>query len=294
MTGVLWASAAGVGFGVFQAVNRRAVGGVSDPYVSTFLQLSVALAVLVALMVGTQDLGVIAESTAAGIWYFVAAGVVHFAIGWTFLNMSQARIGAARSSPLFSTNPLWGVMIAGVWLREVPRAVVWLGVLVITAGALAVSLERVSDTGWGVGWRAALPGLATAVAWAVSPVLVKEGLDGLPSPLVGLTIGMAAAVALYGAGLAARRRAGAWEMSSEGLWLKLVAGVLVGFSVWARWEALDFATVAVVLGLGLLAVPVVLVLSPILMGRHVERVTPAVWGGAALVVGGSLLLVVAT
>lgn len=291
MTGALWAAAAGLGFGAFQAVNRRAVGGLADPYVSTFLQLVVALAVLVALTLGSEDIGVLGDATALGIGYFVAAGVVHFALGWTLLNMSQMRIGAARSSPLFSTNPLWGVFLAAVWLRELPRAVVWAGLLLITAGALAVSLERVSETGWDVGWRDALPGLGTALSWAISPILVKEGLEGLSSPLLGLTLGMAAAVLLYGAGLAARPRPNGWAVSREALWLKLAGGLLVGFSVWARWEALDFATVAVVLALGLLSVPVVLVLSPILMGRAVERVTVSVWGGAALVVGGSLLLV---
>jgi hypothetical protein len=48
-----------------------------------------------------------------------------------------------------------------------------------------------------------------------------------------------------------------------------------------------------VLALGLLSVPVVLVLSPVLMGRHVERVGRAIWIGATLVVVGSLMLVVA-
>lgn len=293
MTGALWAAAAGLGFGVFQAVNRRAVGGMADPYVSTFLQLVVALIVLVALTLGSEDVRMLGDATALGIGYFVAAGVVHFAVGWTLLNMSQMRIGAARSSPLFSTNPLWGVFIAAVWLREIPRLVTWAGILLITAGALAVSLERVSETGWGVGWRDALPGLGTALAWAISPIFVKKGLEGLASPLIGLTLGMAVAVVLYGVGLALTGRRGGWEVSREAQWLKLGAGILVGFSVWARWESLDFASVAVVLALGLLSVPVVLLLSPLLMGRAVERVTLAVWGGASLVVGGSLLLVLA-
>jgi len=40
-------------------------------------------------------------------------------------------------------------------------------------------------------------------------------------------------------------------------------------------------------------VPVVLLLAPLISGRHVERVTALVWAGGLLVVGGSLLLVVA-
>ena len=45
------------------------------------------------------------------------------------------------------------------------------------------------------------------------------------------------------------------------------------------------------LALGLLSVPVVLTLSPLLMGRDVERVNTQIWAGGALVVAGGLLLV---
>ena len=78
----------------------------------------------------------------------------------------------------------------------------------------------------------------------------------------------------------------------DAVWLKVLAGVLVALSTWGRWVALDRTSVGAVLALGLLSVPVVLLLSPILMGREVERVNLYVWLGAALVVGGSLLLVV--
>ena len=46
MTGPALAAAAGLGFGVFQTLNRRAVGGMKDAYLATFLQLLVALGVL--------------------------------------------------------------------------------------------------------------------------------------------------------------------------------------------------------------------------------------------------------
>jgi uncharacterized membrane protein len=46
-----------------------------------------------------------------------------------------------------------------------------------------------------------------------------------------------------------------------------------------------------VLALALVSVPIVLFLSPLLVGRHLERVTPKVWIGAALVVAGALTLI---
>ena len=56
----------------------------------------------------------------------------------------------------------------------------------------------------------------------------------------------------------------------------MVAGALVALATWGRWAALDLATVGVVLALSLLAVPTVLLLAPLLAGRHVER-SPAHW-----------------
>jgi drug/metabolite transporter (DMT)-like permease len=292
VTGPALAAAAGLGFGVFQTLNRRAVGGMSDAYLATFLQLLVALAVLVVASLTTEDVGLLGDATTLSLAYFSLAGIIHFSLGWTLLNISQMRIGAARTSPLLATTPVFGAAIAVVILQEFPGALVWLGVALVTAGALVVSLERVSEVGWGVSWEDALPGLATALAWAASPVLIKEGLEGLPSPLLGLTLGMIVAVLAYAVALPFRPSV---EGSGLGSWdalaFKLVAGLMVGLSVWARWASLDYAAVAVVLALGLLSVPVVLLLSPLLMGRHVERVTAQVWLGAALVVIGGLVLV---
>jgi drug/metabolite transporter (DMT)-like permease len=292
VTGPALAAAAGLGFGVFQTLNRRAVGGMSDAYLATFLQLIVALAVLVFASLTTEDVGLLGDATTLSLAYFSLAGLIHFSLGWTLLNISQMRIGAARTSPLLATTPVFGAAIAVVILQELPGALVWLGVALVTAGALVVSLERVSEVGWGVSWEDALPGLATALAWAASPVLIKEGLEGLPSPLLGLTLGMVVAVLAYAVALPFRPGV---EGSGLGSWdalaFKLVAGLMVGLSVWARWASLDYAAVAVVLALGLLSVPVVLLLSPLLMGRHVERVTAQVWLGAALVVIGGLVLV---
>jgi len=264
----------------------------SDAYLATFLQLLVALAVLAVASLTTTDFGLIAEATAAGLAFFALAGLVHFFVGWTLLNMSQMRIGAARTSPLLSTNPLFGVVVAAITLGELPHMLGWLGIGLIMAGAFVVARERVAETGWGVGWTDSVFGLGTAVAWAISPVLIKEGLDGLSSPLLGLTLGMAAAVLAYAVLVVLRGVPSTGAVGSRAaLGFKLLAGVMVGLSVWARWVSLDTTTIAVVLALGLLSVPVVLVFSPLLMGRHVERVTPQLWLGGGLVVAGGLVLI---
>ena len=67
--------------------------------------------------------------------------------------------------------------------------------------------------------------------------------------------------------------------------------MLVGLATWTRWVALDLAPVAIVLALSLVSVPVVNLLSPLMVGRDLERVTIQVWLGSGLIIGGSLAII---
>jgi uncharacterized membrane protein len=141
------------------------------------------------------------------------------------------------------------------------------------------------------GWRSALYGLGTALAFSISPIFIRHGLQDLPSPLLGVTVGMIASTLAYGLILLFRRDGSRGEpIPRRAMGLQVAAGVMVGLSTWARWVALDLAPVGVVLALGRMSVPVVILLSPILIGGHLERVTLKVWLGAALIVAGSLVL----
>ena len=141
------------------------------------------------------------------------------------------------------------------------------------------------------GWRGMLYGLGTALAFSISPIFVRHGLEDLSSPLLGVTLGMLASTVAYGLILLLRRNHVTQGTIPRTAWvLQIAAGVLVGLSTWARWLALDIAPVGVVLALGRLNVPVVILLSPFVVGQHLERVTWRVWLGAALIVAGSLVL----
>jgi drug/metabolite transporter, DME family len=292
VTGVLWAAASGIGFGLFQSVNVRAVRQLDDVYVSTFLQLLVAAAVLLVACIVAGELPLLSDASAWAWISFALAGAIHFFLGWTLLNASQDRIGAARTSPLLTTTPLFGVAIAAVTLGQLPGAAALAGIAVTVAGALVITDPR-SEAG--IRWQDSIPGLATAFLWALSPVFTVEGLDELDSPLLGVTIGMVFSVLAYALLLAAApgERRSALDLPREGVALKLVSGVLVALSIWGRWLALDLADVGVVLALNLIAVPTVLLLAPVIAGRHLEHVDARIWLGAGLVVAGTLILIAA-
>ncbi|HJW83898.1 MAG TPA: EamA family transporter [Anaerolineae bacterium] len=294
----MWAVIAGVGFGLFQTLNRRAVSGM-DVYLATFLQLLISALVLVAICIFTVDVGLLRQAPIEALISFALAGFIHFFTGWTFLNMSQKRIGAARTSPLIGTTPLFATVIAAVTLHEVPDWLSLAGIVLIVAGVYVVS-ARSGQAPAGTNasaaqttiWSGSLFGLAAAFCWALSPVFTRQGLKGLSSPLLGVTTGVLASALAYGLPLLLRyRQRGGLAASTDALFFKIVAGVLVGLSTWARWIALDLTAVAVVIALSTVSVPIVIVLSPLVSGKQQERVTAMLWIGAALIVGGVLLLV---
>ena len=289
MSGVLWATASGIGFGLFQSLNRRAIRGIEDPWVSTFLQLSVATAVLVAASLISEDLSRLGEASGEAIALFAVAGVIHFVLGWLFLNMSQMRIGASRTAPLITLTPLFGVGLAVVTLGEFPSPGALAAIAPIMVGAWVLASRGSGDVRID---RDSIFAFGTAFMWALSAVLTVEALEGLDSPLLGVTLGLLAATVALGGALVARGSLGAIRsIARNTLALKLFAAVLVAFATWFRLLALDETDVAVVLATNLVGVPITLVLAPLLVGRHLEQADARVWGGGLLVVAGILALI---
>jgi drug/metabolite transporter (DMT)-like permease len=156
-----------------------------------------------------------------------------------------------------------------------------------------LGLDRTAATGY-------LAGLLVAACWGTSPIFIAKGLVGLPSPLWGVAVGLAAAALVYLAWLVVRRpeprvRVLAWgALPSSGRaaigWLVL-SGLVLALGSVARTVALDVATVVLVLPLAQTATLWTIVLSPLLLGREVARITPRLVWGAVLIVGGVVLVV---
>lgn len=137
MTGALWAVGSGVGFGLFQSMNRRALAGM-DVALSTFIQLFVSAIVLAIVSALTEDVGLIASAPLDALAFFALVGLIHFFVGWTLLNLGQKLIGAARTGPLLATTPLFGAVLAAIWLQEVPGLATVAGMVLTVTGVLVL------------------------------------------------------------------------------------------------------------------------------------------------------------
>jgi len=291
MSGALWATISGIGFGFFQAFNRRA-GRAFDAYFSTFVLIAISALILAGAAVLTEDLSQLNGQPLMMYVNFAMAGLIHFFLGWTLLTIGQNKIGAARTGALSGTSPLFALFISALAFNEFLRLPVLGGILMLVSGVYLVSFDKNPFAGAsGRQWIDSLYGLGVAVCFSISPIFIRGGLENLDSPLLGVTIGMSFSALAYGI-ILLFRRANLLQgpLTTDAIIFQLLASVFTGLSTWTRWIALDKAAVGVVLALGRLNVPVVILLSPMLVGKAQENVTVRVWLGAALIVGGSLIL----
>lgn len=290
MNGIAWAIAGGIGFGVFQAVHRR-VNRVIDAYTSTLLLLvgaTVWLGIVAAL---TQDLSVLFDAPAWAYLAYMLAGTVHFFFGWTFLNLSQRRTGAARTGVVVAATPLVGSVMAWIFVSEPLSPATLLGVVAVSAGVVLIARDAAPSreaSRWHIPWA----GLGASLMWGTSPVIIRWGLDGLESPLLGLTLGLATASLLYGAGMRARARriTVAFPPVTALRWV-FVSSILVAFALASQWKAWELIEISVAITLLQLATPTVVILAPLLTGDDTEYATRSLLLGMAAVVGGSMLVV---
>ncbi len=196
VSGVLWATASGIGFGLFQSVNRRAIRGIEDPYVS---DVPPAVGGHGDPRGGEPRLGgpeparrrerrgdralrdrrdhplrprLAAPQREPGADRRLAHGAADHADAAV---RGRARGGGARRA-------------AERWRRSRRSCRSWSGAWLLASrgsGRLRSSATRSSRFG-------------TAFMWALSAVLTVEALEGLDSPLLGVTLGLLAATAALG------------------------------------------------------------------------------------------------
>lgn len=283
---MLWAAAAGIGFGLFQAFHRRA-NQLIDAVSATFVLLLIAVTVVGTGSAVTQDTSVIGT---APVWAFLAfalAGIVQFFFGWTLLSLSQQRDGASRTGIAIAATPLIGSIMAAIFLDEPVSAATFVGVILAAAGVALMS-QRGGNAASGLG---AVPwfGLASAFCWGTAPLLVRWGLEGLDVPLIGVALALASAATAYAVMIALRRHR--VHVPRDAYRWIVLSSLLAAGAIAAQWQAWDLIEVTVAITLMQLATPVVVFAAPIVIGTEMERVTPVLVLGMIAVLAGSLLVV---
>lgn len=121
-------------------------------------------------------------------------GAFNSAIPFTLFAYAALSITAGMASVLNATVPLFGALVAWLWLRDKLTMLQWLGLAIGFAGVVWLSADHASFT-LGGGWSAIAAALVASVSYAISGSMVKRYFAHI-RPLAVATGSQLAAAAL--------------------------------------------------------------------------------------------------
>ena len=168
----------------------RIAAPVFGPIVVADLRTAIAAAVLLLLLALRGGAGDLAPNALR----LVALGAFNSAIPFTLFAYAQLSITAGMAAILNATVPLFGALVAWLWLRDKLTWPQWLGLAVGFAGVAWLSADTAGFTpGGGTAIAAAL---VASVSYAVSGSMVKHYLGHVRPLAVAAGSQLAAAVLL--------------------------------------------------------------------------------------------------
>ena len=277
MDAVVLALASAALFGSMTVALRFALARVPDAESGALHTIAAALAV-------TLPFALVGDLELKATWPFLLAGVLGPGGSQLLFTLAVRDAGPSRTSVTVGTAPLFSVAIALALLGEPAKAGVIAGAVLIVVGGIVLVREpgRPEHVKWiGLGFA-----LVATVVFAVRDNLVRHlSLDTEVEPA------LAAAATLLAGGvtvavwlLASRRR-----VPLAGWRAFVPAGVLFGLSYLCLFEGYYRGRVSVVSPLVATESLWGVALSALLLRRH-ELVGPRLFGGAALVVAGGVLI----
>ncbi|WP_276259578.1 DMT family transporter [Haloglomus litoreum] len=252
------------------------------------LLTNVVLILPVAVVSSYPDFGLTPTSVGA----FAMAGVVGTLLGRSLSYASIERIGASRTAPIKSSQPLHATLIAMVVLGEQVTPLHMAGIVLIVGGVAVVSwdLSRSSaDSSVDASPYELLVPLGAAFFYGLEPIFAKTGINQGTPVAVGLAI--KTLVALVGYTLVMRVR---WTLpdprtfdATQLRWYVL-AGLFNTAFLASFYLAIQVAPVSVVVPVVTTSPLVIVALSRAFL-PDIERVTWRVAAGAVVVVAGGVL-----
>lgn len=254
----------------------------SDPYTGFWINVAVGTA---GLWVAVLLTGGIGKVTAAGIAFFVLAGLIGTVAGRLLRFVSIEKIGASISAALINLHPLVSTLLAILVLGERVTTPILAGTTVIVLGTILLSVggQRVGFRPW----QLAVP-ILSAICFGIVAVLRKLGL-GEMGPVVGSAVNATTAFVAFTALVLASGHRGWRACRGVSLACFVAAGITENAAVFLNVVALGMGTVSVVSPLYGTAPIFVLLLSFFFL-RGVEALSARIIVGTLLIVGGVCLI----
>jgi len=220
------------------------------------------------------------------IWRFAVVGLIAPGSSQGLFVAAINAIGSSRSSVLVSTNPMWSVLLAMVFLGEDWRLAVLVGTVLIVVGGAMTSWER------GIGFReiGALLALATAFTFGLRDVVARHFNSESDISIwwaAALVLGIGALVASLISW--AKLRSSIRREFRNALPQFVPSGIAIGVALTALFAALDIEEIGIVAPLvNAVQSVVVVALGAIVFGAH-ERSNRILVAITLVILGGALI-----
>ncbi|RSK53760.1 DMT family transporter [Bacillus canaveralius] len=228
MLGEILALLAAFSFGCANVMVKKGSTSISDNGAFLSLLITFSLAGIITLVNGL--LRSWAHLTANGIWWFILAGVLTAFLGRSLLFTSIQHLGSVRASAIKRLNPLFTVLIGVLFLHEPLNSVIITGMIFVFASSAVLMIESMtlyknankevaattqpnekttleneheSRRNLWVRWIQLIAsfgyiyGVVSALAYSIGYVVRKEGLNEIPDPFFGTTVGAFIGVLIF-------------------------------------------------------------------------------------------------
>jgi drug/metabolite transporter (DMT)-like permease len=219
--------------------------------------------------------------------YYVISGCMQPLFARALFYQGITRIGIARAGPLRGIEPLFATAIAVILLHERPGWLVFLGTILIVGSLWLISGKQRGDTKWRL--IDTLFPIGAALISATSQTLRKQALAIIPDPIVAVAMVTTVSLILLSGFILVTRRTAQLRMERDGFLYFFCAALIAASAQVANFIALGRGQLSVIIPL-LNTTPLFTVFFSAVFLRNVETVNSRIVFGAALMVGGVVLI----
>jgi drug/metabolite transporter (DMT)-like permease len=153
------------------------------PFLTAFLRVLLASAFLLPLLIWRGQFDALKKNYKA----ILFVGMLNSGIPFALFSFAVLHITTGLSSILNATTPLWGALIAWLWLKDKPAGSRILGLVIGFAGVAALSWDKASfKPGSSAAGYAVLACLLATLCYGIAASFTKKYLTGVP-PLASAT-----------------------------------------------------------------------------------------------------------
>jgi drug/metabolite transporter (DMT)-like permease len=153
------------------------------PFATAFVRVLLASLFLLPLLVWRGQMGALR----AHFKPILAVGALNSGVPFVLFGFSVLHISTGLSSIINATTPLWGAVVAWVWLRDKPTPLRILGLVIGFAGVAALAWDKATfKAGASAPGLAVLACLAATLCYGIAASFTKKCLTGVP-PLASAT-----------------------------------------------------------------------------------------------------------